>query len=235
MEKLKIKIKILNFKISRVLITFLFFFLFLHFNFYILHSQVYAQTLSFDPSTKTVNAGDTLTISVNVDTGSKNTTGADALVSFDNSILEYSDVTAGTFYATGYKSLISPGKLLLGMSQTDVTSPKTGTGLLGSIIFRAKSAGTASLSFVCSTGKADSNIISSTDSSDVIDCSKIVAASYTVGTGTDNSYISSSTPRPEATNPPSALPKTGTFEVTLVLVGIGVVLTIIGGFLIFKG
>jgi len=196
---------------------------------------VLAQTtnphLSFSPSTTTVTVGETFDVDVLVDTGGQAVDGVDAIISYDQDLLEAVSVTAGSFLFTTTNSLATAGKIkIYGVAESG--SPKTGTGTLATITLRAKSAGEATLTFDCQSGvTTDSNI--NKGSEDIIVCTSNGTGVYTLGSSTSSASLSA-TPSPtvvanSSTSTTSAdLPATGAFANTLILLGIGAILSFLG-------
>jgi len=196
---------------------------------------VLAQTtnphLSFSPSTTTVTVGETFDVDVLVDTGGQAVDGVDAIISYDQDLLEAVSVTAGSFLFTTTNSLATAGKIkIYGVAESG--SPKTGTGTLATITLRAKSAGEATLTFDCQSGvTTDSNI--NKGSEDIIVCTSNGTGVYTLGSSTSSASLSA-TPSPtvvanSSTSTTSAdLPATGAFTNTLILLGIGAILSFLG-------
>ncbi len=196
---------------------------------------VFAQTtnphLSFSPSTTTVTVGETFDVDVLVDTGGQAVDGVDAIISYDQDLLEAVSVTAGSFLSTTTNSLATAGKIkIYGVAESG--SPKTGTGTLATITLRAKSAGEATLTFDCQSGvTTDSNI--NKGSEDIIVCTSNGTGVYTLGSSTSSASLSA-TPSPTVVASSSVsttsadLPATGAFSNTLILLGIGVALSFLG-------
>ena len=193
--------------------------------FLFLTSFVQAQTVnphfSLTPATKSEVLGDSFEISVNVDTGGKSVGSVDAVIEYDQSLLEVVSVSEGLFFPTVTSTTATSGEIkIYGIADTGV--PKTGTGILATITFKGKSTGTALVSFTCQSGlTTDSNI--NEGSVDVIVCSTNGSGSYTISSSTSSATQSSSL---ETTA--SALPQTGVLEPTILLLGIGVILSILG-------
>ncbi|MBP8590929.1 LPXTG cell wall anchor domain-containing protein [Candidatus Shapirobacteria bacterium] len=181
---------------------------------------VWAQTssphFSFSPAATTIKVGETLAVVVEINTGGKNINSADAVIAFDSGLLEVISVGEGLFFPTTTSDTSVLGEIKI-YGIADSNAPKTGTGTLATINFRAKKAGTARLTFSCQSGStADSNI--NEGQIDVILCSANGTGSYTI-TAATTGVEGGVTPTSEATS--TALPKTGVFELTGELLGIG--------------
>ena len=194
--------------------------------FLFLTSFVQAQTasphFSLTPASKSEVLSNNFEISVNVDTGGKSIGSVDAIVEYDQDLLEVVLVSEGLFFPTVTSTTTTPGKIkIYGIANTG--APKIGTGVLATITFKGKGGGTALVSFVCQSGStADSNI--NEGNLDVILCSANGSGSYVISSSSTSSATQSSLPETTA----SALPQTGTLEPTILLLGMGVILSILG-------
>jgi len=193
--------------------------------FLFLASFVQAQTVSphfsLTPATKSEVLSNSFEVSANVDTGGKSIGSVDAIIEYDQNLLEVVSVAEGLFFPTVTSTTATPGTIkIYGIANTG--APKTGAGVLATITFKGKSAGTALVSFTCQSGlTTDSNI--NEGSVDVIVCNANGSGSYTISSSTSSATQSSSL---ETTA--SALPQTGVLEPTILLLGIGVILSILG-------
>lgn len=190
--------------------------------------SVLAQTMSFDPSTMGAVSGNQFSVNININTGSQQTSSADAMILFDSSILAIQSVSNGGFYSQFASNPISgtTNKYLISGFEVSPLTYKSGSGVLATIVFQAKSNGTSPVSFECTPGSsADTNIALGTTAADIINCSALTPANYTVGPSgatpvTQNTSGNSATP--------SVLPRSGSTEVTFVALGVGVILAVIG-------
>ena len=172
---------------------------------------------SFSPAATTIETGETLAVAVEINTGGKNINSADAVVAFDSSLLEVTSVEEGLFFPTTTSDTSVLGEVKI-YGVADSNAPKTGTGTLATINFKAKKAGTARLTFSCQSGStADSNI--NEGQIDVIVCSANGTGSYTITAATVPVGGEEATSTGEATS--TALPETGVFELTAGLLGVG--------------
>ncbi len=192
----------------------------------------FAQTLSFDPTQQGVVVGQQFTVKININTGGQQTSGADALITYDPNILSVVSASNGGFYTNFANNPLSSvnNKYLISGFETDSTSLKSGTGTLATVTFSGKANGTSVVSFDCTTGsKSDSNIIAANTANDIINCSSLAQASFTVGPANATPVTSGTS----GNNPtPAVLPRSGSVEVTIAAVGVGLVLTVLG--LIFR-
>lgn len=191
--------------------------------------EVSAQTLSFEPSTLGVVNGNQFTVKININTGGKETSGAEAMILFDSSILSIESVSNGGFYTYFGSNPISgtSNKYLISGYEQDSTSYKTGTGTLAQIVFAAKANGTSSVSFECTSAKVDSNIYEGSTANDIINCGSLTQANYTVGPS--NATPVSDGTSGDTTTPPVA----GSTEVTVIALGVGAILFVAGLLILF--
>ncbi len=209
--------------------------------------SVQAARLSFDPVTLTASISATFDVNVRVDTAGVKTTSSDARIPFDSSFLEVVKITSGAFYPQNFKT-IGTNKVYIGGAVRDPLDAKTGTGTLSTITFRGKKLGTTTLSFECTPGKTtDSNITrDDPDATDALDCTQLVAGTYTIAASasasatptatTTPSASASATPQPTATKTPTPtpakIPVTGSVYPGIFLLLGGIIIVVIGGALI---
>lgn len=190
-------------------------------------SAVFAGTLSFEPSSVNTSVGEEFTLTVQVDVGDSEVLGVDALLQYDEDILEVVSMTDGTFLSIGTKEFGEPGKAYIAGLVENASESVTGSGPLVDVTFKAQSGGTSDVTFVCREGETGESNISenSTDATDLIECSQNGEAVIVVegddsgsdgngdgggGTGNGGGSGSGSTP--------SELPQTGFLE-DMVLLG----------------
>lgn len=190
-------------------------------------SHIFAQTLSFDPTQLGVVVGQKFTVKININTGGQPTGGTDAIFTYDSSILKVVSVSNGGFYTNYGANPVSGtnNKYVINTFEQDSTSTKTGTGTIAIVTFEGIANGTSTVSFDCSPGSdTDSNIIKANTSDDIINCGAMATASYTVGPANATPITNGTSNGPT----PSVLPRSGSTEVGVIAVGIGIVLTIVG-------
>ena len=166
-------------------------------------SLVYSQlasaaTLEFSPATGSYTTNQVFNVEIKVNTNNQDTQSTDAVIEFDTTLLSVEDVTYGAFYPTVLHSEQN-GKLYISGVVNDATSVKNGTGTLATVSFKGLQAGTATVGFVCETGRTDDSNVSKNDldATDLLVCTSLVDGSYTLsgsavntptpttGTGTD--------------------------------------------------
>ncbi len=186
-------------------------------------SVTYAATLSFNPSSVDVNTGETFEMEVFASIDDKEVLGIDTLIEYDSNILSVESIADGTYLEIAQKEFGEAGKIYIaGVIDSPGTSV-TGEGVLATITFKAKGAGTTKITFVCELGETtESNILeNSTDAPDLIECSSNGEAEVNVDGGS----------RSGGTNPqstPSALPKSGVYDSFASFALIGGILFIVG-------
>lgn len=199
-------------------------------------NAVSAGSLSFDKSTVSVNSGDTFLISVTVDAGSDEITGAQAYVTYDASFLEAQSVAAGSFFPVVSNNIASGTVSIFGLV-SGTTLSKTGSGTLGTITFKALKSGSTNLTFDCQAGVTATSMISKRDDSgtNVIVCSSNGSSVVTIGGGTTNPTATPTVAAggggsTAAATPTTAsqLPQTGYIENIMTFGGLGMGLFILG-------
>lgn len=144
-------------------------------------SAAQAATMQFSPTSGTYTTGTTFPVQIKVDTQSVDTTSADAVIKFDGTLLSVDSVSYGSFYPTVLHSQQTEKLFVSGM----VSNPGSvinGNGVLATVNFKPLTAGTATISFDCTTGQTnDSNVTKNdTNATDVLDCTTLASATYTL-------------------------------------------------------
>ena len=138
-------------------------------------------SLSLDPVTKTASLGDSFEVFVKVDTQAEEVSGVDAVIGFDNSVLEVLEVGEGRGFGRYLKEVLNEeGKLYLS-AVASPGNPFQGEGDLAVITFGAKGLGKAEVRFAftpSSEETEDSNVIRAGTDEDVL--SVVKSAAYTV-------------------------------------------------------
>jgi len=188
-----------------------------------------------EPATGSHGVGSSWTVTVKIDTQTQNVLSGDVEISFDSTLVEIS-AKAGSYFANYNDPSIdtAAGTIRLTGDQGSSTNTKSGSGTMATMVVKALTAGTATLSFACTSGQTtDSNILDA-QANDVIDC-----AGTNVGKGT-YTLTSTTTVTPTATptgtltiTPSPSLPVTGSIPATVGLIGLGLLTLMAGLVLIF--
>ncbi len=218
-------------------------------------ASVFASTLSFSPSSATINRGCSLQVNILVDTrdnpGSssdpgRETDGTDAIFSYDTTrfSLDNSSITNGTIYADYPGNTVDQqaGKVSIS-GLAPVSQGFKGSGIFATITLKALDnapAGTTNLTFDFDPNQkdktTDSNVV---ERGTVVDTlNSVTNGTYTIGTGACNQTgLGVGLPLPQGgvgTNPtatPSAqkmLPNSGVLSPTIIMAGVGGILVILG-------
>ncbi len=191
-----------------------------------------AASLSLSPTSGSIAAGGTLSIGVMLDTGGAATTGVDAVITFNPQVLQVATtnpVVPGSLFRDQPAPTIdnTTGKLILHYGVTSTayayTSQPGTPGLLATINFTGRTAGTSAVTFTCSpsTTQGDTNVWSS--GSDIVNCSANTGGSYTVTTGQEAEPTTTPATEEETTTPtPSELLESGITEWTFLLFALGI-------------
>jgi len=185
--------------------------------------------LSLTPASDSETKETNFNVSVNVDTASQAVDGVDAIISYDQNLLQVVSVSEGSFLPTVTSSIATLGTVkIYGVANSG--SAKTGIGVLATITFKAKAAGTAIVSFTCQQGlTTDSNI--NKGGQDIIVCSSNESGSYLIAAAGE--AISSSTSTLSAQSSACALPTTGVLKPTILLLAIGIIFSVTGFVFLF--
>ena len=181
---------------------------------------VSAATLSLSPQARLIKPGETFSVDVLINTKGESVTFADVYFTHDKTLLEAITVTNGTFFPNTYH-VLTPGEPYISGALSKSGESYTGTGKVATITFKALKEGVDTMAFKCTPGKtADTNIARLSDGSDIVECSALVNGVYTIS--------NSATPDAAATPTPNSLPQAGSIGNTLMFVGLGILLTIVG-------
>ena len=194
--------------------------------------------LSVSPSSGNYSVNQTFDVTVNVNSGSEAVGGVDAVGKYDASKLElvsgdeasdmvFNDTESGG----GCKVNFTPGDGEFSVScyTEDNLSDIAVNGSLAVLTFKAKATGTATVGFTCVNGATtDSNIIKTSPSGDVINCSENVGGSYVIGESSSDNDNTDPTPTTAKT-----LTKAGNVGITLGLIIFGAVSLVSATFLKF--
>lgn len=114
-------------------------------------ASVTGSTLSIQPAQNNVTVGDTLTISVSIDTGDDTVSAAELHINYDASKMEGQSITAGSYLPVILTSGQVGGgtaSITLGSQPTD---PKKGNGILATVKFKALNASSSQLTLTADT------------------------------------------------------------------------------------
>jgi len=206
------------------------------------------------PSNKTINVGDELSIDVAIESGTVKVAGADAVINFDSDKLDYVGTTSDTsifpYDASTFRpTLQKVNQLSITMMLPGISSVVQGNVVSGKVMtvkFKAKTVGTALVSFECKDDMInETNVVELVGQipQDKIVCSENSTGTYIIaGASTTGTPTLTPTPTPTqavaavtavATSAPvQHLPQTGNTETTIFMTIIGVV-SVIGAW-IFK-
>lgn len=157
----------------------------------VLPAAASAATLSLSPTSGTHKVGDTFNVEIKLDTGGVTTSGTDVYVRFDPNVLQVVDannsstgvqITPGSLYSqTSFNSTDNgAGKISFSGSKSGGSSGYSGTGTLATIKFQATAeASSTNVTVDYQAGSTtDSNVISQSDSSDVL--TSVTSAAYKI-------------------------------------------------------
>jgi hypothetical protein len=190
-------------------------------------ARVEAASLKFTPATVSTAVDKTFELQINVDAGTKEVLGVDALLQYDNTKLKVEGITDGTYLSVGQKDTNKSGKVYVAGVVDSPGESVTGSGVLATVKFKVIAGGESEVKYICEIGETNESNISenSTDAPDLIDCSTNGKAIITAGGGTSSG---GTTPGSSSTTPPSTLPKTGVFDDLVTFAVIGGVLLVVG-------
>lgn len=212
--------------------------------------QVLAQYFKFDLGGATPSVGNSFQVKIMINSAGKDVMGGDAIVVFDNNKLSINSSQNGGFLSSFQDSPIGgmANKYLFSAWEvSEAYAKKTSTDtLFATANLTAKSGGSTTLSFDCTSGTTDSNIWDTTQK-DILNCTQSASLAINIG----GAATPSPTLRPAPTSTPSATPtkkptstptprntprptlkRAGSTEVTVGILGIAGFLTVVGILLI---
>jgi hypothetical protein len=215
----------------------------------VLASPAMAATLSLSPASGLVNKGCAFGVSVQLNTGGVDVDGTDVILKYNPKQFTVSSVVNGSIFNDYPGNSIdnAAGKVSIYALASQNTS-FTGSGIVATVNFTpatdlAATSPTISFDFdsASPTKTTDSNVTQKGTTSDIL--SSVTNGTYTLGTtscagGVAQGQVAtpSATLEPEVTttSTPTTLPNSGRFENTLMVLGLGVLLAIIGGLGVFR-
>src|SRR3990167_1954516 len=183
-------------------------------------AAVLAASLSLSPASGTFNKGCNFSLQIVLDTGSAQTDGTDAIVTYDQSKFSATSISSGSIYPDypGNNIDDTTGKLTVS-GLASVSSPFTGKGTLATVNFTVKEnagPGVSQMKFDFNandkTNTTDSNVVERGTVADVL--SSVVNGNYTVG-ATGACANATPTPRPRGAGPGEPATPSATLAPTL--------------------
>ncbi|MCX6726897.1 MAG: cohesin domain-containing protein [Candidatus Shapirobacteria bacterium] len=197
-----------------------------------------ASNFTLTPSSGTFSVGDQIKVTVGIDSGTDKVYTADLFMVFDVSKLEFVDATSilkdppvfpFTKGANNFDNTAGTFNVSLGPVSSTSDGSAIAKGDLVALTFKAKAAGTGTLSFACTGGNVNDTNIINQDITDVVNCAANQSGSYTIqagdsgSVGTTTTTTTTTTAVATPTKAPSALPKTGVLTPTVTLLVMGLV------------
>jgi len=212
-------------KISVFFIAFLFIF----------SSYSHAATLSLDPAEETIDAGDSISIDVLIDSDFEEVSGVDAIILFDAGKLDVDTAELSDLFPNVITESVSYGKVIF---QATTDDPYIGIGdVFATINFNSIADGDANIDikFIESGDTTDSNITSSLDNSDLLE--QVDNAVITINESGDSTSTSASSgiggDSTTATTKKTTTPVSGHVENTIAVL-VGGVLAVSSGYYLKK-
>jgi hypothetical protein len=156
-----------------------------------------APSLLLEPSAVSVEQDQTVTLMISIAVDTNPAQSSDAIISYAGSDLEVTAVANGGFFPDVSYANDASGTLEIHGYTTVVPSTITGSGTLARVTFKAKKAeGSSSVSFICTAGTTNTNILTP-QGTNILSCPQTNLAGI--------SYI----PIPPATTTPTPTPAVG--------------------------
>lgn len=138
-----------------------------------------APRLFLEPASQNLNYGDSISVTVKVDTDGQETKGASAAVIYPTNLFDFVSVSGGDFYIdrqTNYDE--ARGWIYVDGYQNNPET-RSGVGTLGSFTLKTRAAGTAAVSIDCSGSSImDTN---ETNPTNILDCDSSSGGNYPIG------------------------------------------------------
>ncbi len=192
-----------------------------------------AAYLKFDRSSYNGSVGSEFTVKVMIDTEGEEVVSSDVYISYDATVLEPLSVAAGDFFDTVTHEFLD-GKIYVAGMSDNIGVGKTGTGVIATVTFRAKSSGSTTLTYICDPNETQSSKIIKVglEAENIIVCGSNKSATVDIASGGDSALGAAEEKGAIAEDSsgitPSELPKAGAFDNTIELL-------FWGGILIFFG
>lgn len=173
------------------------------------HAQA-APKLFFDPVTISVDKNDEFEIQLKIDAESNQVIGSDVAISFADGDLDVIDVKKGDYFPQ-FTHAKDDGKIELHGFVTSTYQGKTGAGTLATIKFKSKKdSGSNAISFACTSGGNDTNMIND-KGANILACAQLnqVAVTHTGGGNPPNTPTPTRPPGATSTPTPSPVPNRG--------------------------
>lgn len=181
-------------------------------------ARVEAASLGFDPESSEIEEGETFSVDVVIDAGTKQIASTDVYITYDSSIVSLQSVNNGDYFPL-VSNIPTTGKLYIAGTIANQGEYKTGTGSVATLVFKGEAEGTTKLEFTCDITQTEASKINENDinASNIIDCSALT--SHTVTVGGDGT---------STTTKPTSLPKSGVYEDMMRYSALGGVLLMAG-------
>lgn len=195
----------------------------LFFFFLPLVKTVRAAYFFLEPGASSVTVGNNFTVKVKVNTGGENVSQLKASIGFPASLLDFISADKTDSFVANWliEDTATSGVLQYagGLSTPGFSGANSNNvGTFINLTFRAKTAGTAVISFA-STSYIYKDIPGSTTTTDILNLSSSTGGTYAL------SAVGSPALPTAIPTPASSLPKAGTFENSLILLGFGLFLS----------
>lgn len=188
-----------------------------------------AVTFSLSPATQQINNGSDFRVDIILDTGSSDAVGAAALINFDKDKLEGTNLEGGTIFSQPLASSIDQTNGIIKLDYGTLQTAFKGSGTFGSITFKAKNTGTASVNFVFNpSATANSSLVASPDGKNIL--TAVNNGNYSLVSGGGGGATPTPTPTPSG----STGPETGFTGPTIFSLMGGVALILLAAFSLLR-
>lgn len=152
-------------------------------------SCVEAAYLYLNPTSGSFTNSQNIEVKLRINTEGEQPTTSDAVIIFDAAklkLVEVKEPTAAEKFFPRFFLNNKTSKVFIGSAIQPQGTPQSGDGLIATLVFQGVSSGSTTVNILCEEGKTtDSNITLKKNQrvTDIIDCSKVQNASFTIGGG----------------------------------------------------
>lgn len=163
-----------------------------------------ASSLRFSPASASTTVNSQFNVDITIDVESNLVKGADAVVDFNQNLIEVISVTGGGFFPDFYHALdVANGRIELHGLMTNQFDTKTGNGTYARLTLKSIGSTSSNISLVCS-GNGNDTFILNDSYTNILNCAQVNQFSLTVSsTANTPTYTPTPTPPPGVTYTPT--------------------------------
>ncbi|MFH0863578.1 MAG: cohesin domain-containing protein [Candidatus Gottesmanbacteria bacterium] len=140
-------------------------------------NKAYAARYGLSPTTKSLNVGDTFSVTISLDTDNKNVSNIQATLNFSKDLIENTGINFADLFPKNFKLIDNNlGSTKIGSGKDLQATFYKGSGDWVTLDFKAKAAGQATIAFVC----LDSGILELGVEGNLLDCNALPSGTYSI-------------------------------------------------------